>query len=168
MSYVDGHSDPDDLEVAARLQQRYTLLGTDDPKCGWPGCSETNPFALLGYHPDVRCYAHDTLSNGRWPYESHHVAGRHNSDAAADVPINDHRILSEMQTRTWPFDTLVNPDRSPLLVAAAAIRGWVDVMRVIIDRAVAWIPVFLEWVDEQLVTMFGPQWWRTWGWEAQP
>ena len=100
---------------------------------------------------------------GRRPYEYHHVDGQHNSDVTADVPGNDHRILSELQ-RLWPEDTLRNPEHSPLLVAAASIRGWCDVQLIII-RGVGWIPVFLEWLHPTLVDLYGPDWWKHFGWD---
>ena len=159
-----GSPDPgDDAEKVKRLEQQYRRLGTRNPICAWPGCGETNPFVLQGYHPDISCYEHYLLSAGKPPYEAHHVAGQHNSDVTADVPGNDHRVLSEMQ-RSWPDDTLRNPDHSPLRVVAAAIRGWLDVMRVI-ERSVGWIPEFLEWLDLTLVDLYGSDWWEKFGWE---
>lgn len=67
--------------------------------------------------------------------------------------------------RDWPERTLRNPDGSPLLRAAGAIRGWLDVLRVIIDRAVGWIPPFLEWLDERLRAVHGNRWWLAPGWD---
>lgn len=160
-----GSPDPsEDVEKVKRLETRYRMLGTRKPVCAWPGCGETNPFALVGIHPDISCYEHYLLRVGKRPYEAHHVAGQHNSDVTADVPGNDHRVLSELQ-RFWPDDTLRNPEHSPLLVAAAAIRGWLDVLRVIIDRGVGWIPEFLEWLNRILVDQYGADWWEKLGWD---
>ena len=52
-----------------------------------------------------------------------------------------------------------NPDGSPLLKAAAALRGWLDLLRVVIDRNVGWIPFFLERLHDYLVTALGVRWW---------
>ena len=60
-----------------------------------------------------------------------------------------------------------NPDGSPLLRAAAFIRSWLDHLRLVVDRAIGWIPPFLEWLDERLGTTVGPLWWIDLGWEKQ-
>lgn len=159
-----GSSREPSMQDAKRLEERYRQLGTRNPRCAWPECGETNPFALVGRRRDISCYEHYLLRAGRRPYEQHHVAGKSNSDVIAEIPGNDHRVLSEYQ-RYWPDDTLRNPEHSPLLVAAAAIRGWLDVLRVIIERSIAWIPEFLEWLHRILVDSYGPDWWVGFGWE---
>jgi hypothetical protein len=40
----------------------------------------------------------------------------------------------------WPRETLQNPDAGPLLIAAAALRGWLDVLVHIIKHTLGWIP----------------------------
>ena len=163
-SLTPGSPDPgDDVEKVKRLEQQYRRLGTRNPICAWPGCGETNPFTLTGRDPDISCYEHDLLRVGKKSYEAHHVAGKHNADVTVDVPGNDHRVLSERQ-RFWPDDTLRNPEHSPLLVAAAFIRGWLNVMQVI-ERSVGWIPEFLEWLNWILVDQYGSDWWEKLGWD---
>ena len=158
MSTSDSPNSDMSIEEYKRREERYRQLGSRDPICAWPDCGESNVHALLGYRPDISCYEHYLLRAKRRPYEAHHVVGRSNSDVTADVPGNEHRILSEYQ-RFWPEDTLRNPEHSPLLVAAAAIRGWLDVLRVIIERSVGWIPEFLEWLHRTLVDVIGADWW---------
>jgi len=97
--------------------------------------------------------------------EAHHLAGRHNSEITVLIPANDHRILSDAQC-DWGDETLRNPDRSPLLKAAAALRGWLDVLTLIIERTVGWIPAFLEWLDAALRREHGDHWWHVLGWEG--
>ena len=46
-----------------------------------------------------------------------------------------------------------------LLLCAAAIRAWIDVMQHIIYRTVGWIPDFLEQLDDWLLERLGPSWW---------
>ena len=163
---IPGSSDHgENVEGLRRLEEQYRRLGTRDPICAWPDCGETNPYALVGYHPDISCYEHYLLRVGKKPYEGHHVDGQNNSDVVADVPGNDHRVLSELQ-QFWPDDTLRNPDHSPLIVAAAAIRGWLDVLRVILERGVGWIPEFLEWLHRVLVDLIGPDWWVKLEWSG--
>lgn len=161
---VNGGSAEEPAEVIKWLESHYRRLGTRDPVCAWPDCGQTHPAVLIRRCDRISCYEHYTLSTGRRPYEAHHVAGRQNSDATADVPGNDHRILSELQ-RLWPEDTLRNPEHSPLIVAAASIRGWCDVLLVIIYRGVGWIPDFLEWLHLTLVDQHGPDYWTRLGWD---
>src|SRR5438270_703003 len=66
----------------------------------------------------------------------------------------------------WPQETLRNPDASPLLKAAAALRSWLDVMRLLIERVVGWVPPFLEHLDAWLRDQLGPRWWDDFGWGA--
>jgi hypothetical protein len=75
------------------------------------------------------------------------------------VPGNDHRILSDYQ-HEWPLGTLRNPDGSPLLRAAASIRGWLDILRLIIERTVGWVPALLEMLDAWLRELVGEHWWE--------
>jgi hypothetical protein len=63
--------------------------------------------------------------------------------------------------RDWPERTLRNPDGSPLLAAAATIRGWLDVLSLIVQRTVGHIPVLLESLDEGLRATYGDRWWES-------
>jgi hypothetical protein len=65
----------------------------------------------------------------------------------------------------WDRDTLRDPDASPLLRAAAAIRAWMDILCLIIERTVGWVPACLESLDAYLREVLGPEWWEEWGWE---
>jgi hypothetical protein len=142
-----------------RLEDHYTRLGTRTPRCRIVGCTETDPRALVGIHPNIICYAHHRLTRARSTVEAHHLAGHHNQEAAVAIPGNDHRILSDLQ-QSWPRATLRNPDRSPLLGAAAALRGWLDILRLCIERTIGWIPAFLERLDGWLRDQLGDRWWK--------
>src|SRR5262249_22929846 len=93
--------------------------------------------------------------------EAHHLAGRSNDDFTVPVLGNDHRVLSGMQ-QLWPAETLRNPEASPVRRAAAAFRGFLDLLYLILDR-LAWIPRFLEQLDDELTNRFGPKWWQQFG-----
>ncbi len=147
----------DELERGLRKETAYERLQTRTPRC--QHCRETDPLALLGIHPDIVCYECSCRQAGRSWTEEHHPAGRHNSPVTVIVPGNDHRVLSDMQ-RDWPEHTLRNPNGSPLLAAAAAIRGWLDVLRLIIERTVGYIPAFLEDLDRRLQATLGDKWWE--------
>lgn len=68
--------------------------------------------------------------------------------------------------RDWPVRTLRNPHGSPLLAAAAAMRGWLDVLRLILERTVGYIPAFLEELDKKLCERLGNRWWEELGLEV--
>lgn len=159
MGYLDDFLDDRD----ERLEQRLRQLGTRSPRC--IGCAEADPFALCGVQPDMVCYECLAIGQGRGRGEGHHVSGQANDPRdVLDLLGNDHRALSAAQAR-WPADTLRNPDGSPLLKAAAAIRGWLDALLLILDRTVGWVPGFLEWLDSALREAIGPTWWIDLGWE---
>jgi hypothetical protein len=61
----------------------------------------------------------------------------------------------------WPEETLRNPDGSPIRKAAACIRGIIDMIRYLLEKLLAWIPSFLEALDDFLVERLGPQWWAS-------
>lgn len=156
---------PGDLEgeAARRFEDQLRRLGTRTPRCRKPGCRERDPFALTGVSPDILCYEHRAGAAGRSWLEAHHVASRANDPLTVTVPGNEHRLLNERQ-RDWPADTLRNPEGSPLLQAAAILRGWLDVLWLILTRAVGWIPAALECLDRLLGEQLGAGWWETLGW----
>jgi hypothetical protein len=159
---VSAHDDHDAIED--RREERLRALGTRTPRCQAEGCTETDPFALTGAHPDILCREHlaDNLGNS-WT-EDHHPPGQHNDPFNGPLPANDHGVVSELQG-LWPRDTLRNPDGSPLLRAAAALRGWLTILRLIIERTVGWIPPALEELNRLLIKRIGPRWWDTLGWQ---
>lgn len=138
-------------------------------------CGEADPRAL---HQDrqaakdangtdtVRCVECRLLAHDGVPIERHHLAGRANDPVTVPIPANEHAVLSDLQL-AWPRETLRNPDGSPLLKAAASLRGWLDVLRLNLDRTVGWIPEFLEWLDAALSVLAGPRWWEKLGWEGR-
>jgi hypothetical protein len=104
------------------------------------------------------------LAKGKSAHEDHHPAGVANSPLKVRTPGNDHRRLSDRQ-RDWPEETLGNPDSSPLLKIAAMIRGWVDYLRLLLERGIARIPPALEWLDQLLRQSIGERWWEIVQWD---
>jgi hypothetical protein len=145
---------PNDDELEDRREQRLRALGTRSPRCSVAGCAETDPFALTGVAPTILCREHLADALGHDWTEEHHPPGQHNDPSTVPVPANDHGMLSELQA-LWPRDTLRNPDASPLVRAAAWLRAWLDMLRLIIDRAVGRIPAALEDLDTLLTKFIG-------------
>ncbi|MBA2469157.1 MAG: hypothetical protein H0V37_07100 [Chloroflexia bacterium] len=141
------------IKTDARHARRHRAL-PKDARCS---CGEADARCLIPTGERVTCYACQSLQAGRSATERHHVAGRHNLDTTVPIPNNEHRILSDRQ-QDWPRGTFRNPDQSPLLQAAAAIRGWLDILILILERAVGWIPGFLEALDAWLCARIGPEW----------
>jgi hypothetical protein len=146
-----------------QLEARLQSLGTRRPQCSIDGCREQDPFALTGAAPNIICQEHRLQARGQMLVEKHHVAGAHNDPTAVPLPANEHAAASAHQQR-WPSETLRNPRESPLLRAAAWIRGWLDLLRVVIDRGIGRIPTALERLDLALTEWHGAEWWEVLGW----
>lgn len=149
--------------LADLREDRYRALGTRSPRCSTLGCTETDPIALTGARPNITCHEHlaDQM-DCRWT-QYHHLSGQANSPDTGALPANDHAAVSAMQS-LWPRDTLRNPEGSPLLRAAAAVRGWLDMLRMMIERTLRWVPAALESLDALLTDRHGPRWWDQLGW----
>jgi hypothetical protein len=94
------------------------------------------------------------------------VAGRANHGLTIPIPVNDHRSVLSNAQHEWPQRTLKNPDRSPLLAAAACIRGLIDTIKYLLDELILWIATFLEKLDAALTEYFGRRWWTQFGFES--
>jgi hypothetical protein len=148
-----------------RLEAACERLGTRTPQCQGQDCVETDPFALTGTFPDILCAACLAQRTGKLDTERHHAAGQHNLSVTVPIPINEHRILSDRQ-RDWPEETLKNPKANPLLKAAGALRGWIDILKLVIERCIGWIPAMLESLNTHLIQRLGPSWWEEWDWRC--
>lgn len=92
--------------------------------------------------------------------DGHHVAGEANSPVTIPIPINDHRARLSVDQYEWPKETLENSNGSPLRAAAARIRGFDDVLYYLIEKLLLETPEVLEELDNFLVKIRGPEWWK--------
>jgi hypothetical protein len=147
-----------------RREKQLRRLRARTPEC--TKCGESDPSALTGVAPEIICYECQAKASNRSPIERHHPAGRNNDPFTVPIPGNDHRILSDLQN-DWPPETLRNPTGSPLRKAAATMRGFLDTLRLLIERLFGWIPDFLETLDAKLTEYFGASWWVALGLSAE-
>jgi hypothetical protein len=127
-----------------------------DTRCS---CGEGRPEALIpGSNPRV-CAACNRTTTRQTTIDEHHFAGKANSPTTIPIPINDHRARLSVAQAEWPKSTLANLHGSPLLAAAACLRGFIDTVLYLIERGLLWIADMLEKLDELQVKKLGPQWW---------
>ena len=138
-------------------ERHFERLGTRNPTCS--RCGECDPICLTGAQPEIACYECQAQSNGKPVIENHHPSGQHNDAFTIPIQGNEHRILSESQ-KFWPDETFYNPNKSPLRKASASLRGFLDILRLIIERSLGWIPEFLETLDQALIKRLGKNWWK--------
>jgi hypothetical protein len=91
--------------------------------------------------------------------DDHHVAGKASSPLTVSVPVNDHRADLSVSQYDWPKETRENPDGSPLLAAAASIRGFIDTVVYLVEKGLRWVAELLERLNALLTEKFGPGWW---------
>lgn len=120
---------------------------------------EDRPEALLTDRKPVICYECMLILSDLAPIEPDHPAGRHNSDVTVPVAANDHRAILSINQYDWPQPTLRNPDGSPLLAAAAALRGFANIVNYLLDQLIMAVALLLEALDIYLRKQLGPKWW---------
>jgi hypothetical protein len=91
--------------------------------------------------------------------DEHHFAGKANHPTTIPAPVNDHRARLSVAQADWPKATLTNPQGSPLLAAAACVRGFGDTVLYLIEMGLLWTADMLEKLDEFQVRKLGPRWW---------
>lgn len=142
------------LQQEARAFRRSERF-SQDAVCSQ--CGERSLIVLIPGSQPTMCYRCRTVQEGNSGLEAHHIDGQHNNEDTVLLPANEHRLLSELQ-RDWPVETLLNSDSSPLLKMAAGMRGFLDMLKLLIDRVLGWIPTTLEALDAALRRMHGNYW----------
>jgi hypothetical protein len=127
-----------------------------DARCA---CGESRPEALIAKGDPIICAACDRKKKGKTTMDNHHPFGKANNPTTIPVPVNDHRADLSTVQYDWPEETRENPDGSPLLAAAACLRGFVDTVVYLIRKSILWIAEALEWLNAFLLEQLGPQWW---------
>jgi hypothetical protein len=123
-------------------------------------CGEARPEALIRGNQPIICALCERKREGKRAFDEHHVAGRANNPNTIPVAVNDHRAELNVAQYDWPKETLENRDGSPLLAAAACLRGVCDLIVYLIKKFVLWIVDMLETLDAHLAKNLGPKWWE--------
>lgn len=122
-------------------------------------CGELRPEALITGTIPIVCYECQKHQRGQTTFEDHHYAGKANSPLTLPIPANDHRAELSVSQMDWPKQTLQNPDKSPLLAAAASIRGFMDTVDYLIRAGLFCTPYLLEIAEAVLQEKLGAKWW---------
>lgn len=120
-------------------------------------CGEARPFALISGRLPAICFRCERLARGREPYEDNHVFGKRNSPLTIRYPVNDHRAIFSVKQLDWTPGTLENANGDPLLEALARFHGLDDNVGQMLADCIAFAPR-LKYVQDLLVTVFGPDW----------
>lgn len=122
-------------------------------------CGESRTEALVPRSRPRLCEECFRRRKGSKITDSHHIAGKANSSIVIEVPANDHRAALSVAQYEWPKATLQNPEGSPIIRAAAALRGVADLLVELIVEMVRSVAAFLENLDQQLRNTHGDRWW---------
>lgn len=122
-------------------------------------CGESRPEALIREGDCVICHECKRKENEMKTEDDHHPFGEANSPVTISVAVNDHVAELTPAQKDWPTKTLQNPDGSPLLAAAATLRGFIDTVLHLIEKGLHWIADMLEKADAFLTQKFGKNWW---------
>jgi hypothetical protein len=124
-------------------------------------CGEDRPEALIAGSDPMICAKCDRERKGQKQMDDHHIAGEANNSAATiRIPVNDHRADLNTAQQDWPKKTLQNSDHSPLLSAAAHIRGFADLIVYLLKTFLLWVAEMLELLDTMLERKLGKKWWK--------
>ncbi len=138
--------------IAAFGRAATALRRSGGQKC--TGCGEDRPEAVFGRRKPTLCVECLRKKRGMSPLDDHHPAGRNNNQTTIKVPANDQPAQLTLLQYEW-WKTCTNPDRSPLLAAAASIRGFCDTVRYLMERLLIPVAVLLERLDVVLPTFLG-------------
>jgi hypothetical protein len=145
----------DPIKAYQRREQAVRRIGRE-AACR---CGESRPEALIRTKDSVCCAVCKRLALGQAAMDRHHWAGRANSLETIAISVNDHRGELSRAQHEWPRATLENRHNSPLLKAAAYVRGVTDMIRYFLDKLLL-VAELLEDADRCISSRFGPQWWH--------
>lgn len=149
---------PRDPRAAYRRTAVATRRIGEGSKCAF--CPEDRPDALISGSNPLICAACDRERKSKTTRDDHHIAGQANDPITIGISTNDHRAELSVAQQDWPIKTLRNPDRSPLLAAAARIRGFVDTAIYLMNSFLLPGAALLELLDTICEQKLGRKWWK--------
>jgi hypothetical protein len=123
-------------------------------------CGELRPEALISGRVPAVCFSCDRERLGWKKSDRHHLFGAANSPVTVSGPVNDHRACLSVWQQRWPQETLKNQYGSPLLAAAAKIRGFSDFVLYLMNEHLLPIAQMLELLDTTLRKKRGTKYWK--------
>ena len=142
---------------AAYVRHAIAARKVGDRKCG---CGEARPKAVNPKSNPLVCYDCRRRKEGKIRFDNHHVAGKSNSPATLQIPVNDHCAQLNEDQHDWPKETLENPDGCPLLARAGCVRGYIDTDIYLIEKFLLPRAEMDEELSKFLVEKLGRKWWR--------
>jgi hypothetical protein len=148
------YRDPESAYARNAIAKRRSGIGS---RCK---CGEMRTQALIREKNRVICHECKRKERGMTTRDNHHFAMKANSSITVPILVNDHRAELNIAQHDWPKRTRENPEGSPLIAAAACIRGFIDTILYLINTGLHWIADMLETADACLANKLGPQWWK--------
>jgi hypothetical protein len=145
--------DPEGAYVRRVVAERSVGVNA---KCA---CGENRPEALIRRSKPIMCRECKRKKEGKMTVDNHHFGAKANSPIKIPVPTNDHCAELNAAQFDWPKETRENPNGSPLLAAAACIRGFIDYILYLIEKGLRWVADMLEAADTYLGRQLGSKWW---------
>jgi hypothetical protein len=146
----------DPIKAAARRSKVERRLG-EAKSC--TQCGESRSEAIVARSRPRLCEQCYRVRRGAKKTDAHHIAGKANSPITIEVPANDHRGALSAAQYEWPPKTLQNPDGSPILRMAGAVRGVTDFIAELVTRFLESCARGLELLDNVVRQKLGDAWW---------
>jgi hypothetical protein len=121
-------------------------------------CGESHADMLVQHSRPKRCVTCHPLKVRRKKSDGHHLGAKANSPLTVEIPVKDHRTVTDAQL-DWPPQTLQNPDGSPVLAIAGCLRGIADFIADIITAFIRRLATATEEIDAVLREKYG-LWWK--------
>ena len=145
----------DPISTFVRESKACRRVGQDNQcKCG-----ERRPLALIPGSKPTICALCQRKALGHSLLDNHHPAGKANDPTTIPVRTNDHRAILSPAQYEWPPETRENPSGSPILAAAACMRGYCETDSYLVASLLIPKAEMLEELEAFLTKGLGPKWW---------
>ena len=105
MKKLLGNTDPARPDLMTAEDATYLVIHRRQMRLSYGAtcvdCGESHPLALDPWRLPVRCYECGASAAGRPISEPHHLGGRPSPFRAVPVPLNQHQVLTLLQSCWW-------------------------------------------------------------------